>query len=1524
LVGPSPPSVVLRPSSDRRPSSFFRSLPSDCYPHPTSRPYLLYTTRSMTFQPPPPPPPSSSSSSSSVLQPQPPPNPHPHHLHHPPPPPLAGGPPQQASYNYHHHNHLHRHHQATTSMSPPPPTHNYQQLPHHHHHHLPTPSQQPPPFGHGQAVAPAPPHHGFTGHPNAEQTPGADRPPPPSLPSFRQLTAAQDHHHRSLSGQHHWQANAPNAEPPYPPHPMYMHHPLQQPAQGPANLKHGPPFTTSFPFPQPPMLTPPILVPQDERHGQPSTQQPQPPQGPPFGHPPPTDSTPQPFPRPPDATTHPLGPHAAPPRSTPPVSPPAVASLADRPPPLTPALPSPFGPSHSYAQPTTVESPHAPPLPLEPQQPTHQPFDARQLGTPHRHLIAPAPASSPQTSPPSVPATRPSPVSKPRKGKSAASVFPAQPKRSPLIRPKIGPSAPSELAGGAAAGGTGGSPPISSLKRKLAGVEKGSPGANATPMRAASPSASPNRRPGSGGGAGGRAAANLTKGSPSTRPGPSPPSKAGDSSPPPPGPSTSWPGLGGAPAGAAPADKEERELLRKVSHSAIERRRRERINDKIMTLKRLVPACAGRDNLHKLSILQSTIEYILELQGLLGIERCEEVVRAVVEAGGGGGGGGEVGVGKGGVGVGSTASLSPEVADEVAKVKNDEEEGEEDEEEREVEGVAVPAVVVVKVEDAPAAGVPRKRRKGDARSGAASTTNASVGTTSHTAGVSGRTPPPPRTAEEEAAGLLMLSMSAEAVASALIAASASASSLASSSVGSSPLGSPGPSGEVGSAGSYSPRGAGQMSLDSGLTLALRLFARRSHCRGFLPPSPGPSAHVTFPDRHPASPRFSHRAVRWSTSHRGRSSPHAAKPIEPFRLPSSPPPLDADPWDTTSPSSTASLLRAAFQDEATPLPRAAAASRRPRSRNLVAESFLLPFEQDPHRAVEQRRRRNGGSFVTGEEVAVTVMNVGRREFAERLGYIQDAIDGCDFLSIDTELTGLVRDNSENLSIMDGLEERYARVRKSAQDFLVIQYGVCTFTWDAAAKRYLARPFNFYIFPSSGGSTFGLQRSFVSHPASFEFLVKNNFDFNKWITTGVPYLNQDDENSARHRIGKLMLQNDIGIDDKNRDFVEGAMTEITTWLQNNSDKTISVTAVSSYQKRLVHQEVRKRFNGYLRTEGRGGAVEVTRLTAEERNAGGDTAHLLDALNNLIGFRKVIEMITRSKKPVIGHNMYLDLCHTFEKFHKTLPVTVSGFKREMQQLFPTVYDTKYIAVSHSKLRELIPNTSLEELTQQCSSAPFTNPKIAVHPDFENYTEAEQKKFHDAGYDAYCTGLCFIRMLEKILFLDEGRVRVADSVLLSYANKLYLMRSDSPFLNLAGDDDEPNRDNLVYLRDFPREWRTSDLQKHMGELFGYVHVRWIDDASCFLALRDTSRVEPGLEELLLAQEDGRLPLALRASKYSTFIGDQMLMESKSISRPDEGLATSGVSKKRKLGVADELRRNDKGDDADKEEWTPNSCIIS
>ncbi|KAF4490389.1 Sterol regulatory element-binding 2 [Fusarium agapanthi] len=55
-----------------------------------------------------------------------------------------------------------------------------------------------------------------------------------------------------------------------------------------------------------------------------------------------------------------------------------------------------------------------------------------------------------------------------------------------------------------------------------------------------------------------------------------------------------------------------RKIARKTAHSLIERRRRSKMNEEFSVLKGMIPACTG--DMHKLSILQASIEYIRYLE----------------------------------------------------------------------------------------------------------------------------------------------------------------------------------------------------------------------------------------------------------------------------------------------------------------------------------------------------------------------------------------------------------------------------------------------------------------------------------------------------------------------------------------------------------------------------------------------------------------------------------------------------------------------------------------------------------------------------------------------------------------------------------------------------------------------------------------------------------------------------------------------------------------------------------------------
>jgi poly(A)-specific ribonuclease len=53
--------------------------------------------------------------------------------------------------------------------------------------------------------------------------------------------------------------------------------------------------------------------------------------------------------------------------------------------------------------------------------------------------------------------------------------------------------------------------------------------------------------------------------------------------------------------------------------------------------------------------------------------------------------------------------------------------------------------------------------------------------------------------------------------------------------------------------------------------------------------------------------------------------------------------------------------------------------------------------------------------------------------------------------------------------------------------------------------------------------------------------------------------------------------------------------------------------------------------------------------------------------LGFRKVMDAISASKKTIVGHNFFLDLLHLVHQFIAPLPSKVEDFKTVVHELFP-----------------------------------------------------------------------------------------------------------------------------------------------------------------------------------------------------------------------------------------------------------------
>eukprot|EP01105_Mastigella_eilhardi_P024053 TRINITY_DN6187_c1_g1_i1.p1 TRINITY_DN6187_c1_g1~~TRINITY_DN6187_c1_g1_i1.p1 ORF type:complete len:534 (+),score=154.04 TRINITY_DN6187_c1_g1_i1:249-1850(+) len=487
-----------------------------------------------------------------------------------------------------------------------------------------------------------------------------------------------------------------------------------------------------------------------------------------------------------------------------------------------------------------------------------------------------------------------------------------------------------------------------------------------------------------------------------------------------------------------------------------------------------------------------------------------------------------------------------------------------------------------------------------------------------------------------------------------------------------------------------------------------------------------------------------------------------------------------------------------------------------------------------------------------------MDVLNSNVLEVLPVVQKAIAEADFIAIDTELTGLCSDDSRKMSLLDDIQERYTKLRHTATEnnFLIIQYGVCPFVWRDG--RYLAQPFNFYVFPRPL-SRVSPDPRFLCQSSSIDFLVRCGFDFNKLFREGVSYLTLEQVEAERKRVLTKEEPRDRVPVGKNQPFMDSMIQKIEEWLSKTEEKTLSLPQCNAFLRLLLFQELAAKYKDRLFVEsvpapyGSDKVVVLTRVAnAEEKEklAKEKAEQEEKQLRLAEGFGGVMKLLVEAKKPIIGHNMLLDLCMTVSQFCKPLPEDVTDFKKLLTSLFPRLFDTKYVA-QYPDIAAHASYTGLGDLSERLKSSPFEHPTVDFPEGFDKYSNGTS--FHEAGYDAYVTGLAFATMC-KFLGKDHGcdSFRAVDSanILTRFTNRFNLMRSR--FLYFGLDENEEATlptDHMFVVSDFPASWRNNNIIDCFAGLFPPkatndkgvapppLYIRWVSDVQAIVVLAETER---------------------------------------------------------------------------------------
>ncbi|CAM8903638.1 unnamed protein product [Rhodiola kirilowii] len=433
------------------------------------------------------------------------------------------------------------------------------------------------------------------------------------------------------------------------------------------------------------------------------------------------------------------------------------------------------------------------------------------------------------------------------------------------------------------------------------------------------------------------------------------------------------------------------------------------------------------------------------------------------------------------------------------------------------------------------------------------------------------------------------------------------------------------------------------------------------------------------------------------------------------------------------------------------------------------------------------------------------HVTRSNFELSLEDLRRHVKAADFVSIDLEMSGVTSAPWRDPFEFDRFDVRYLNVKDSAENFAVLQFGVCPFRWDSEKQSLVAHPYNFYIFPRQETAAKDSSDVFMCQTNSLEFLARYQFDFNKCIKEGISYLSREQEDEAVRRLESQADDRAMGLSDEllvrmtDILYTHRMKNKFQAWLEellqiksrdssvdcsqkdlNQQFETIFykmrpslvLSGLTFYQLRLVQMVLGQHFDELT-------YVCVSTATSEPRHlvvyteSKNDKDLLLKELKedplseskkkikSGVGFRHVIDLLSSEQKLIVGHNCFLDLAHIYSKFIGTLPSSAEEFVSGVHNCFPYIIDTKVLLDADGYLQYLMKNSSTslskafakfcpQDATelQYVSSSIKTRVKVEVQVDELSSSSWNSGAKHEAGYDAFMTGCIFAQACSHLGF--------------------------------------------------------------------------------------------------------------------------------------------------------------------------------
>ncbi|XP_050344681.1 pre-piRNA 3'-exonuclease trimmer-like isoform X2 [Nymphalis io] len=435
-----------------------------------------------------------------------------------------------------------------------------------------------------------------------------------------------------------------------------------------------------------------------------------------------------------------------------------------------------------------------------------------------------------------------------------------------------------------------------------------------------------------------------------------------------------------------------------------------------------------------------------------------------------------------------------------------------------------------------------------------------------------------------------------------------------------------------------------------------------------------------------------------------------------------------------------------------------------------------------------------------------MEITKNNFSQELDNITNNLKRSCFVSFDAEFTAILSDECFNHKLFDTSKERYDLIKNEVSKMIITQFGLTMFQYEREQDSYTAVGYTFHLCPQAFGD---IDQSFIFQASTLRFLCKHKFNFNKFIYEGLPYLSKTEEKLIRQQLQDktlfINLINKMNMDDERT--LQHYCSEVSKWLMNGDEEILYFDIENPVMRYIVHNEIRLRFPDVLMTDSLGNSNKV--LIYRDKNVEGAKSAPITVLeenliSNILGFSQIINLLAEHKKPIVGHNIFLDTILLHSQFIGPLPKNYSVFKKNINDLFPTIFDTKYI--SHEMGRKLTSDETWKSNALQDLYEFFLEGKLSWLQTGMNIVKLKipfdvNQTYHEAGWDSYCSGYCFIRLGHWAACEANGNLKPVGpkeklAALSPFCNKVNIIREAVPYMNLVNNDPPSHRPDLLHVK--------------------------------------------------------------------------------------------------------------------------------